>query len=229
MNRLVSFLAVSFLLSACGPAGRCMQNSECPVGASCDASIGVCVMPQAADTKSAGLAANYSHACSTNADCADVAGTSCYMGMCVSPCETAADCKTGSYCGEWTGHPYCFKACEQTCGLPKVRCNLLTARIEGATPGLSLCGRAPEEVGGQCEGSSDCAGSLECLRNSSGQQLCSRECTADASVCGDGTCVTGSSGKSFCYAKCAQPGTQSTCRTGFSCRTLTGASFGACM
>lgn len=245
MSRLLVLAGVAFLLSACGGAGRCTTNQACPIGASCDASLGVCVLAAGASTAPASsntpatstkaLAANYSHACTVTSDCADVPGTVCHRGTCLSSCQGQSECAAGSYCGVGVREPYCFKACQGSCNSPDLGCYAVATAAAGFPAGTSLCGRTAvsdtsSPIGGDCNDSGDCAGSARCMEISSRPNFCSHSCSADPASCGDGSaCVGTTATDAFCFARCSQPGTQSTCRSGFSCRALEGRTYGACL
>jgi hypothetical protein len=117
---------------------------------------------------------------------------------------------TSSHCG-WDG-----AACS-ACG-SGTQC--LVTCVSQATP-----------VGGACGSSSDCNG-FECDTSLAGG-YCTATCTTDAD-CGDGAACIADGQANQCYALCTAPGTQSSCRSSYTCTALNGTAgvslpFGVCM
>jgi hypothetical protein len=121
---LFAALVVSFV-AGCGPAdsvaGRCTADAQCPVGASCDETIGVCVVGGSSSqtggvnqSQPKSLPANYGHYCNTDAQCGDVAGTSCRYNECTFNCANGAICPSGTVCTGATGSFACMQDCSST-------------------------------------------------------------------------------------------------------------------
>lgn len=185
----------------------------------------------------AGLGAAYGHLCSADADCRDVAGTVCVSlgsagGMCLKPVAPGGICPTGTVAERGT-----LGACLRDCANGASCASGTECRPLGATGGLpastQVCGpplprTALSPIGGACLNDGQCAGSARCATNLPGG-YCSMPCASDATVCGtSAVCVRTSSTDAFCFARCAAPGTQSSCRMGYSCKALEGKTFGAC-
>ena len=235
-------LAALLSLSACGGAGRCTTNSECPVGASCDASLGVCVVggasnlstgsaPDAGSNISSRLPANYAHVCTSDSDCSDVPRTSCGYGMCVTACGGSTQCSPGTTCATGgSAAPICGLSCvsDGDC-VTGSKCASGYDPVTHAPAKMCTAPRAPSPIGGTCSDDGDCAGSARCMTSPTRPNFCTMPCTTNAQCGADSVCVGLDANTAGCFALCEAPGTQSTCRSGFRCVGLTGKTYGACM
>ena len=235
-------LSLVLCLTACGGAGRCTSSSECPVGASCDANLGVCVVGGSSKLTTGSVdagssthaAANYAHACQGTANCADLPGTACQFSMCLNDCEGSAQCPGGTVCVEPDGRRVCGLSCtEGSCSGICASAKAVSggdARVCSNGSGTSNSNATPSPIGGSCADDGDCAGSGQCVFTQSRPPFCGMDCTNPSANCGSGAvCVTVDSTSAACFAQCPAPGMQSTCRTGFHCVALTGKSYGACL
>lgn len=91
---------------------------------------------------------------------------------------------------------------------------------------LTVGSSAGGSAGAACAENFDCSGSLVCVTEWPAG-YCSMRCTRTSECGATGVCVT-EGANSFCMANCASPGTQSTCRDGYSCFALSGRSGGFC-
>lgn len=235
MKRVLFVLSVFgvAILSSCGAAGRCTANAQCPVGTSCDETVGVCVSSGAGGgggggTGSSRIDANYGKACSGVSDCAALPGTSCSSraNQCLNSCAGNAQCPAGSECARDADN-LCLRTCtshsdcssEQYCGTSSIVASKICFT---KTPGWSL--------GGSCARDGDCETGAFCVVTQSHPDgVCTKTCNG-SSDCPRATVCVGSSGSSssFCFEPCYNPGRQDVCRAGFTCRPLQGSTSGFC-
>ena len=243
MNRhiaLIATLTCLLLASACGGgiegATTSSSNSGSTIGA----------------TGVGGLAGNYGRACSLATDrCSEVPGARCEdLGGLQGVCTTyvveggGGSCPAATIAANGTWGP-CVRLCGADGSCPtSTTCFTVTAgpgvkvpagtRVcvpqTGSTGSTGSGSSSLSPIGGACTNDGQCQGSAWCATNLPGGS-CTMVCTSNPSVCSSSSVCVGSSSttNSFCFARCASPGSQSTCRTGYSCRALTGRTYGACM
>lgn len=243
MNRVlfaVSSLVVVVLSSCGGGAGRCTADSQCPVGSSCDETVGVCVMPGGGSSNGGGsgatgggsggnpsmISANYARTCAANTECADVPGTTCTkefdLNQCLSSCADGKSCPVGSKCITNNNANICIRDCES-------HSDCSTEQFCNAS---KICSPRYDKwsLGRDCSSDNDCEDNAFCVKKTGQSQgVCTKTC-ADSSECAGGQeCViTGSSGASACFDTCYAVGQQASCTNGFTCRALSGVSYGWC-
>jgi hypothetical protein len=231
MFRSLAAVAVLFVVVGCGPAdqasaGRCTADAQCPVGASCDTKLGVCVTGTA-QSSTKPLPANYGKYCENDSHCAGIAGTTCNYNECTYSCANGATCPAGTTCGG-SSFPGCFQDCAQSseCKNDSV-CGVMKPSNGAA---FSACApRYPSDLGGPCEDDLGCGEDFKCVVTTSRPNgYCTKSCTAN-SDCWGGLCVVvGSNTSGVCAPKCDSPGTMSTCAPASVCRPLNSASYGYC-
>lgn len=245
MNRVLSAVSslVVVVLSSCGGgAGRCTADSQCPVGSSCDETVGVCVMPGSGSSNGGGsgatgggsggnpsmISASYGKGCASSSDCASAPGTTCHSEIkeCLSSCANGAKCPTGAEC-VGNGYDVCVRTCDShgDCAADNF-CNVSSSIASKA------CQLKKDKwsLGRECGNDSECEDNAFCVKkNGQAQGVCTKVC-AGSDECGIGQeCViTGSSGASACFNTCYAVGQQATCTNGFTCRALSGVSYGWC-
>jgi hypothetical protein len=158
-------------------------------------------------------------------------------GYCTGRCATNAECGAHGLCASgFRGTPgSCYLACDgdADCGRDGYRCRTSSAGTQACVPGpLPL----PDHVVGElCASDADCGGApgtCSTALTSPGDGYCSQKCAVDADCGEGGLCISGVNGITLsigdCYRSCTPPGD---CRTGFSCKSLSGSSTdtrGAC-
>lgn len=235
---LFAALVVS-LVAGCGPAdsvaGRCTADAQCPVGASCDETIGVCVVGTSATQGASGssqtnaaLPSGYGRYCETNAECGDVAGTQCIFNECIKRCSNDATCSSGTVCGGNNGTFGCFQQCSNS---PCLNSGACAPAPSGPAEGQFICyPKIPASLGGKCSTSGDCRSELSCMKNSTHPEgYCSKACTTNADCYNgfDACIVVAGTTSGICMPKCAPSGA-GMCREGTTCSPVSGTSYGVC-
>lgn len=239
---LFAALVVAFVVG-CGPAdsvstGRCTADAQCPVGASCDETIGVCVAggSTSSGTQTTGvnqsqpnaLPSGYGRYCESNAECSGVAGTSCLFNACVKSCSSAGTCDAGTACAGNNGTFGCFQSCAMN---PCLNGGTCSPAPTGPAMGERICvPKAPASLSGKCSKDSDCRAELRCTINAKHPEgYCSMGCSTDADCYNgfDACIVPAGSTSGMCMPKCGfSP--NATCREGTTCTAVGNASFSVC-
>lgn len=234
MNRFL--VAVSSLvvvvLSSCGGMGRCTADSQCPVGASCDETVGVCVTPGGGGSTGGGsgatggnpsmISASYGKACTTSSDCSSTPGTTCHAQakQCLSSCANGAKCPTGAEC-VGNGYDVCVRMCE-------THSDCASTQYCGSS---DMCVDKYEKwsLGRSCGSDNDCESNAFCTKKTGQSKgVCTKACNDSNECHGGQECVIGSTGASACFNICYSVGQQSICTNGFTCRALSGVDYGWC-
>lgn len=244
MNRVLVVVSSAFVavLSSCGGMGRCTADSQCPVGSSCDSTIGVCVTPGGGSSSGGGsgstdggsggnpsmISADYGKSCTGSNSCSSLPGTSCVEGpdQCLSSCAGGAKCPVGSEC-----FAYDMNICVRTCA-SNADCSSEQYCSVSTYSASKVCYTKKDKwsLGRECGSDNDCESSAFCVKkNGQTKGVCTKVCDSK-SECGLGQecIVTGSSGASACFDVCFAVGQQSHCINGFSCRALSGVDYGWC-
>ncbi len=168
----------------------------------------------------------------TDLTCVDATDSS--HGICTKSCNTSADCQGGgnttAVCAKNSaGKGLCFQGCTSDSFCPGGVCrnNICLPKSAAST---SYPTPAAGAIGGACTSHAACGTGRFCTTSQPGG-MCSASCTSDSQCGANSVCVdlTGRGGNAFCHAKCGTPGTQSNCRSGYSCTGLSGQSFGFCL
>lgn len=245
MNRVLSAVSslVVVVLSSCGGgAGRCTADSQCPVGSSCDETVGVCVMPGSGSSNGGGsgatgggsggnpsmISADYGKSCTSDSNCSSVPGTTCTpnVNQCLATCANGQACPIGSECVDDVNVNRCVRTCSthSDCSSEQY-CN------ESSYISSKVCLTKVEKwsLGKDCTSDSDCESSAFCVKKT-GQStgVCTKDCQR-VTDCAEGQeCVGLSGDPAFCFDFCFGIGQTSTCRNGMSCRAINGVSYGFC-
>lgn len=177
-------------------------------------------------------ASNSGAACSSDSQCSGT-GAFCVEkapnGACTRECTTNAQCGPNGTCTNYgSGESFCNVSCPFPGGQSTCRAGYTCFGYSNASGGF--CDPTPKApVGAACTADSQC-GTAACGTSAMGwvNGYCTKSCT-DTSECGaGGTCTDFGQGVALCMANCASPGTQSTCRSGYSCRAFQGTTTGFC-
>ena len=165
-------------------------------------------------------------------------GQTCTNGSCSTPVCNVMTCPTGccanGMCETGQSRFACGLAGQQCmrCGMG-MTCNsgiCLPGGIDGGMPPTPDAG-TQVPAGSACAGPQDCQPPFNatCIQENFGGQptgytggYCTRNCGAGNPCTGGAVCITESffgASQSTCRAPCMQPGTQSTCRTGYVCQS----------
>lgn len=216
---------------------RCLSVRDCSAGQFCNPTV-LAAAPGGRGTDVQvclpGKMSQHGKSCDTTSECqygstdlACVGANGANQGICTKGCNATSECGEALCIKDSMGRGSCVRSCSSDleCGGNNV-CDRGIC-LPKAASSTSFPTPAFGKVGGGCASSSNCEGSLVCLTSKPGG-FCTGTCTTN-SQCGDGVCVFTSQSSGLCYAKCSAPGTQSNCRSGFSCSALQNLSHGACM
>lgn len=153
-------------------------------------------------------------------------GTNSETKMCTKSCRSDSECgpkNYGNIClSDGQGSGVCARPCLSTCS---ERFTCVSGGCIPSTPQTQT--RSP--LGGPCTKHLDCEGRYICDTSRPGGR-CIASCTQNSECGSTGLCVGAAGATSYsCYPRCSSPGTQSTCRVGATCASLTGLTYGACM
>ena len=228
---------------------RCTKDSDCGSG-TCfmEGSEGVCLSNCSRDEDCPGDLACMTNpgtgskvcgpdmrggVCFVNSDCRAsgfvCVGSAGYgsgqKGTCTADCRTnQALCGKNTQCITDSGSSACLRACGDD-----LDCNPEQACSGGAC--VTRTNNSPRPVGSACTATSQCEQGLDCATHEDGwtQGYCTTMCTSQAECGSYGECIVLSAQESICLQKCYEPGSQSTCRDGYTCSQVTGLNYGVCV
>jgi hypothetical protein len=176
--------------------------------------------------------------CTTNSECPG--GHCAYggnefvvTGYCQNECGKSgapnqALCRQGTICAESPGYaPECVQFCVSSsdCG-QGLRCEAIA---EGPYAGRGYCREIQlHSAGGSCAKNADCLRGEMCDTGVSGG-YCTASCLSMACPTTVDVCVAFDDSHHLCMGYCSDPGKQSTCPAGQTCRALQGKTSGFCL